>query len=49
MGRKRYATGQIISMLWEAEVFLNQGSTVGEVCRKLGISEQICKKVEKIS
>jgi len=27
-------------MLREAEVLLNQGSTVGEVCRKLGISEQ---------
>jgi transposase-like protein len=40
MGRKRYTPEQIISMLREAEVFLNQGSTVGEVCRKLGISEQ---------
>jgi len=40
MGRKRYAAEQIISMLREAEVLLNQGSTVGEVCRKLGISEQ---------
>jgi len=27
-------------MLREAEVLLNQGSTVGEVCRKLNISEQ---------
>jgi transposase-like protein len=27
-------------MLREAEVLLNQDSTVGEVCRKLGISEQ---------
>ncbi len=27
-------------MLREAEVLLNQGSTVGEVNRKLGISEQ---------
>jgi len=40
MGRKRYTPEQIISMLREAEVFLNQGSTVGEVCRKLGVSEQ---------
>ncbi len=40
MGRKRYTAEQIISMLREAEVFLNQGSIVGEVCRKLGISEQ---------
>ena len=27
-------------MLREAEVHLNQGSTVGEVCRRLGISPQ---------
>ena len=40
MGRKRYTAEQIISMLREAEVLFNQGSTVGEVCRKLGISEQ---------
>ena len=40
MGRKRYTAEQIISMLREAEVHLNKGSTVGEVCRKLGISEQ---------
>ena len=40
MGRKRFTAGQIIDMLREAEVLLNQGSTVGEVCRKLGIYEQ---------
>jgi len=40
MGRKRYTSEEIISMLREAEVFLNQGSSVGEICRKLGISEQ---------
>ena len=40
MGRKRFKAEQIINMLREAEVLLNQGSTVGEVCRKLGISEQ---------
>ena len=27
-------------MLWEAEVFLAQGKTVGEICRSLGVSEQ---------
>ena len=41
MGRKRFTAEQIINMLREAEVLLNRGSTVGEVCRKLGISEQI--------
>ena len=40
MGRKRYTSEEIISMLREAEAFPNQGSTVGEICRKLGISEQ---------
>ena len=40
MGRKRYTSEEIISMLREVEVFLKQGSTVGEICRKLGISEQ---------
>ncbi len=40
MGRKRFTAEQIINMLREAEVLLNEGSTVGEVCRKLGISEQ---------
>ena len=40
MGRKRFTAEQIINMLREAEVLLNQESTVGEVCRKLGVSEQ---------
>ncbi len=40
MGRKRFTAEQIINMLREAEVLLNQDSTVGQVCRKLGISEQ---------
>ena len=40
MSRKRFTAEQIINMLREAEVLLNQDSTVGEVCRKLGISEQ---------
>jgi putative transposase len=40
MGRKRFTVKQIINMLREAEVLINEGSTVGEVCRKVGISEQ---------
>ena len=40
MGRKRFTAEQIINMLREAEVLLNQDSTVEQVCRKLGISEQ---------
>ncbi len=40
MARKRYTTEQIIGVLREAEVKLNQGETVGVICRGLGISEQ---------
>ena len=40
MARKRFTSEQIITMLREAEVLLNQGSTVIDVARKLGIAEQ---------
>lgn len=40
MGRKRFKSEQIITMLREAEVMLNQGAKIGEVTRKLEISEQ---------
>jgi transposase-like protein len=40
MGRKRYTAEQIIGMLREAEVSLSQGQSVGQVCRRLGVSEQ---------
>ena len=40
MARKRYTSEQIITLLREAEVLLNKGSTVIEVARKLGIAEQ---------
>ena len=40
MARKRFTSEQIITMLREAEVMVNQGSTVIEVARKLSISEQ---------
>ena len=38
--RKRYAAEEIISKLREAEVHLPQGETVGQVVRRLGVSEQ---------
>ena len=38
--RKRYAAEEIIGKLREAEVHLAQGETVGQVVRKLGVSEQ---------
>ena len=39
MSRKR-TSEQIISKLREAEVALAQGETVGQICCRLGVSEQ---------
>jgi transposase-like protein len=40
MGRKRFTSEQIITLLREAEVLLSQGAQVADVWRKLEISEQ---------
>ncbi len=40
MARRSYRPEQIIKKLREAEVLLNQGSTIGEAARKLGVTEQ---------
>ncbi len=40
MPRKRFSVEQIINHLCEAEVLLVQGKTVGEICRRIGVSEQ---------
>ncbi len=40
MKKKGFTAEQIIGKLREAEILLGQGSTVGEVSRKLGITEQ---------
>lgn len=40
MPRKRFTVEQIISKLREAEVELSRGLTVGEVCKKLEVTEQ---------
>jgi len=40
MGRKTYTAEQIINKLREAEVLLSQGGVVGEVSRKIGVTEQ---------
>ena len=40
MARKRYSPEQIIGYLREAEVLLSKGSTVPQICRKIGIVEQ---------
>jgi len=41
MSRKRFSVEQIINHLGEAEGLLVQGKTVGEICRQIGVSEQI--------
>jgi putative transposase len=41
MSRKQFTTEKIIGMLREADVALAQGMKVGEICRKLEVSEQI--------
>jgi putative transposase len=38
--RKRYGAEEIIGRLREAEVGLAQGQSVGQVVRRLGVSEQ---------
>lgn len=40
MPRKRFSVEQIINHLREAEVLLAQVKTVGEICRRIGESEQ---------
>ena len=40
MPRKRFSVEQIIHHLREADVLLSQGQPVGEVCRRIGVSEQ---------
>jgi len=40
MSRKRFSVEQIINHLREAEVLLAQGKTIGEICRRIGVSEQ---------
>lgn len=39
MGKKHYTAEQVVSLLREAEVLLSKGSTVGAVCREIGVSE----------
>ena len=40
IGRKKYQPEQIIGCLREAEMLLAKGSTIGQVCRKIGVTEQ---------
>ena len=40
MPRKANAPEQIISKLRQAEIMMNQGSTVAEVCRRIEVTDQ---------
>jgi transposase-like protein len=40
MGRKNFTAEQIIKHLREAEILLGKGSTIGQACKKIGITEQ---------
>ena len=40
MSTKRYSTNQVVSKLWQAEVELDRGLRVPQMCKKLGSSEQ---------
>lgn len=40
MSRKRFTTERIITMLREAELLSNQGKSIKEISRELGITEQ---------
>jgi transposase-like protein len=40
MARKRYTPEEVLGKLREAEVEVSRGATVGEACRKIGVTEQ---------
>ena len=40
MAKKRFTAEQIIGKLREAEVLLSQGLTTGEMCKKIGVTDQ---------
>ena len=41
MAKKRHTAEQIISKLREAEVLLAKGTKIPQVCRKIGVTEQM--------
>ena len=40
MARKRYSAEQIIGYLREAEILQAKGSTISQICKKIGVVEQ---------
>ena len=48
MGKKRYGSEQIITKLREVEILLSKGSTIGEACKKIGVTEQTYYRWRKL-
>ena len=40
MGRKNFTPEQIIKHLRKAEIFLSKGESVGQICKKIEVTEQ---------
>ncbi len=40
MAKKSHSPEQVINKLREAEILLNQGASIGEASRKIGVTEQ---------
>ena len=48
MSKKRYSSEQIIQKLREVEIMLSKGSTIGESCKKIGVTEQTYYRWRKL-
>jgi len=48
MSRKKHSTEKIINLLREAELLSNQGKSIKEISRKIGITEQTYYRWRKI-
>lgn len=41
MARKRYSADEIVNKLRQAEVELSKGSTVAQMCKQIGVTDQM--------
>ena len=48
MSRKRYSAEQIITKLREAEILSSRGMKVAEICRQIGVAENILSMEERV-
>ena len=47
MARKRYSSEQIMGYLREAEILQSKGSTIPQICKKIGVTEQTYQRWRK--